>query len=260
MKKDFRDLIELSKRLRDPGGCPWDRKQSLEDLKACILEEAYEVIQAIEQGDIAELKEELGDLLYQVVFASQILHEQGHFGVEDVVADLHDKLVRRHPHVFGDLEAADAAEALRIWQGQKKNEENRKRSIVEIPRGMPALARAQRVGEKASHVGFDWKRREDVLDKLKEEIAELEGAMEAGDMGDDAGVESEWGDVVFTLVNLARFLRMDAEGATHGAVEKFIGRFLKADEKAAEMGKQLQEMSAGEMDELWEDVKGEERG
>jgi len=255
MKKRFNDVVELARRLRGPQGCPWDREQTLDDLKGYVLEEAYEVIEAIERKDIPELKEELGDLLFQVVFASQLLSEEGRFSVDDVIHELHLKLVRRHPHVFGEETAENAAEALRIWQGQKKKETSRKRSIVEIPRSMPALARAQRVGEKASHVGFDWERKEDVMGKLKEEVAELEREMENGNR---AGVEREWGDVALTLASLARFLGLDAESAAHSGVERFVTRFIKAEGRAEKRGKDMHEMSLAEMDELWEEAKKEE--
>jgi len=259
MKKTFKDLIELSARLMGPGGCPWDKEQTLDNLKGYILEEAYEVIVAIENRDLLELREELGDLLYQVVFAAQILADQGHFGAEDVVDDLHRKLVRRHPHVFGDKVAKDSAEALRIWQGQKKEEKNRKRSIVEIPRSMPALARAQRVGDKASHVGFDWNNSSQVLEKVKEELAELEAALEADrERGDESVVEAELGDLFFSTVNLARFLKLDAETAAHKATEGFIKRFVRVEDKAAEKGLHLSEMTLEQMDELWDEVKREE--
>jgi MazG family protein len=250
MKKSFSDVVELSRQLRGQGGCPWDRAQTLDNLKGYIIEEAYEVIEAIEKRDTEELKEEFGDLLYQVVFGSQIMSEQGVFDIDDVIEGLYYKLVRRHPHVFGEETARNAAEALRIWHGQKTRE--KARSIVDIPRSMPALARAQRVGDKASHVGFDWKSREDVLDKLKEEVGELERAIEAGREED---VEKEWGDVALSLVNLARFLGLDAESAAHRAVEGFIGRFIKVEGMARERGKDIHTLSIEEMDEMWEEVK-----
>ncbi|MEM4409277.1 MAG: nucleoside triphosphate pyrophosphohydrolase [Candidatus Caldarchaeum sp.] len=255
MKKSFTDVVELSRRLRGPEGCPWDRAQTLDNLKGYIIEEAYEVIEAIEKKEAEELKEEFGDLLYQVVFGSQIMSEQGVFDIDDVIEGLYYKLVRRHPHVFGEETARNAAEALRIWHGQKNRE--KARSIVDIPRSMPALARAQRVGDKASHVGFDWKSKEDVLGKLKEEVEELERAIKTGSAKD---VEKEWGDVAFSLVNLARFLRLDAESAAHKAVEGFINRFIKVEDMARKRGKDMHALSLEEMDDMWEEVKRAEAG
>ncbi len=157
MKKNFNDLVELSKHLRSPEGCPWDREQSLDSVTPYIIEEAYEVVQAIELKDKDEIIEELGDLFFQVIFASQIASEDGEFDIEEVIDRLHNKLVRRHPHVFGDEKAKDAEEAIKTWHRQKLKEKSRKRRLLEIPRTMPSLLRAHRVGEKASQVGFDWK-------------------------------------------------------------------------------------------------------
>lgn len=254
MKKSFEDVVELSKYLRSSEGCPWDREQNLETLSSFILEEAYEVIEAIETNDVQELKEELGDLLYQVIFVSQICCEEGKFNVEDVVGELYYKLVRRHPHVFGDQKARDAEEAVRRWHGEKMKEQNRKRNLLEIPRSMPALLRAQRVGEKASQVGFDWEKTSDVIEKVKEELEELQKAIEDGKKNP---IEKEWGDLLFSLVNLARFLKLDAEVSAHKAIDGFIERFNRIEEKARERNKTLSELMLREMDELWKEVKRE---
>lgn len=252
MKKSFEDVVELSKYLRSPKGCPWDKEQTLETLRSFILEEAYEVIGAIDANDIQELKEELGDLLYQVIFASQICGEEGKFDVEDVVRELYYKLVRRHPHVFGEEKAKDAEEAVKRWHGEKMKEKTRRRSLLEIPRFMPALLRAQRVGEKASQVGFDWEKTSDVIEKVKEELEELQKAIEDGGKN---SIEKEWGDLVFSLVNLGRFLKLDAEVSAHKAIDGFIDRFNRIEEKAKERNKTLSELTLREMDELWEGVK-----
>ncbi|MGE5443853.1 MAG: nucleoside triphosphate pyrophosphohydrolase [Ignavibacteriales bacterium] len=254
MKKSFEDVVELSKYLRSSEGCPWDREQTLETLRSFILEEAYEVIGAIDANDIQELKEELGDLLYQVIFASQICGEEGKFDVEDVVRELYYKLVRRHPHVFGEEKAKDAEEAVKRWHGEKMKEKTRRRSLLEIPRFMPALLRAQRVGEKASQVGFDWEKTSDVIEKVKEELEELQKAIEDGGKN---SIEKEWGDLVFSLVNLGRFLKLDAEVSAHKAIDGFIDRFNRIEEKAKERNKTLSELTLREMDELWEEVKRE---
>lgn len=251
-KKTFGDVVSLAKRLRAPGGCPWDREQTLESLRAYVLEEAYEVIQAIELGDTDELVEELGDFLFQVVFISQIASEEGKFDIGDVTQRLHDKLVRRHPHVFGEKKAKDAADAIRTWNAEKLKEKKGKTSLEEIPRAMPSLMRAQRVGEKAARVGFDWNDASSVLAKVKEELLELEREMEACE---EDRYREEWGDLVFSMVSLARHLDIDAETASHGAVSKFIERFSRLEEKAQAEEKEIKVLSMEQMDEIWEEVK-----
>jgi MazG family protein len=254
MKKSFEELVNLSIYLRSPEGCHWDREQTLDTLKSYIIEEAYEVIQAIESRDSNELVEELGDLLYEVLFASRIAEESGGFGIYDVIDRLHNKLVRRHPHVFGEEKAANAEEAVKRWHSQKLKEKSRKRRLLHIPRTMPSLLRAQRVGEKASQVGFDWSGAGEVIAKVREELSELEEEMKKGDA---TAIEKEWGDLVFSLVNLGRHLKIDAEGAAHKAIDSFIERFGKIEDKAEARGKELSELSLAEMDELWEEVKRE---
>jgi len=251
-KKTFEDIVSLSRRLRAPGGCPWDRKQTLESLRAYVLEEAYEVIQAIETGNTDELIEELGDFLFQVVFISQIASEESKFDIQDVTQRLHDKLVRRHPHVFGEKKAKDAEDALRTWNTEKLKEKKGKISLEEIPRAMPSLMRAQRVGDKAARVGFDWSDAFSVLSKVKEELAELEREMETGDKNRS---REEWGDLVFSIAHLARHLDIDAETASHGAVEKFIKRFSLLEEKARAEKKDIKTLSVEWMEEIWEEVK-----
>ncbi len=251
-EKSFDDIVSLARRLRAPGGCPWDREQTLESLRAYVLEEAYEVIQAIELGDTDGLIEELGDFLFQTVFISQIASEEGKFDIGDVTQRLHDKLVRRHPHVFGEKKAKDAADALRTWNAEKLKEKKGKPDLEEIPRAMPSLMRAQRVGEKAARVGFDWSDVSSVLAKVKEELLELEREMEAGEKNRS---REEWGDLVFSVVSLARHLDIDAETASHGAIEKFIERFSRFEEKARTGEKEINALSMEQMDEIWEEVK-----
>jgi len=255
MKKSFDDLVELARYLRSPEGCPWDREQSLDTVTPYIIEEAFETVQAIELKDKDEIIEELGDLFFQVIFASQIASEDGEFDVYEVINRLHNKLVRRHPHVFGDEKAKDAEEAIKTWHKQKLKEKSRKRRLLEIPRTMPSLLRAHRVGEKASQVGFDWKSAEEVLPKVKEELSELEIEIQNNNK---PGIEKEWGDLVFSLVNLGRHLKIDSEKTTHKAIDGFIERFSKIEDKAEQLGKQLSELSLQEMDELWDEVKAEE--
>ncbi len=251
-EKTFQDLVELCEHLRGRDGCPWDKDQKLESLKAFIIEEAYEVVEAIESGDMDELEEELGDLLYQIVFASQICREEGRFDMDGVVTRLYDKLVRRHPHVFGEEKAKNAEEALKRWHGEKLKEGPSKAKLLEIPRSMPSLLRAQRVGEKASHVGFDWDNAKDVIEKVKEELNELEIELEGGSK---ESMEKEWGDLIFSLVNLARQMNIDAESVSHRSIDNFISRFRSLEAMAKEMNKDLSELSLHEMDKLWEKVK-----
>lgn len=251
-EKTFDDIISLSRRLRAPGGCPWDRAQTLESLRPYVLEEAYEVIQAIEGGNDAELIEELGDFLFQVVFISQIAHEEERFDTGDVIRELHDKLVRRHPHVFGEKKARNPEEALKTWNSIKLKEKTKPPPLDEIPRAMPSLLRAQRVGEKASRRGFDWPGAWEVVRKIREELAELESALKCED-SEEAG--REWGDLVFTAANLARHLGIDAETAAHSAVEKFLKRFSLLEQNLEARGKSIPDLSAEEIDALWEEVK-----
>ncbi len=254
MPKTFSDIVELSRYLRSPDGCPWDKKQTLLTLRQYILEEAYEVIQAIESEDNDEIVEELGDFLFQVVFASQIASEDGRFTVDEVIENLHSKLVRRHPHVFGDKKAKDADDAVKSWQNEKLKEKSGKKRLLDIPRSMPSLLRAQRVGEKASQVGFDWDDIQGVFNKVKEELSELEVELKSGNKIES---EKELGDLLFSLVNLARHMGVDAETASHSATEKFMKRFNKLEDKALQLGKNLTEMSPDEMEKIWEDIKKE---
>jgi tetrapyrrole methylase family protein/MazG family protein len=254
MRKSFDDLVGLSKHLRSPDGCPWDREQTLNTLRSFILEEAYEVIQAIEMNDAEELKEELGDLLCQIIFASQICNEEGKFTVEDVLNQLYYKLIRRHPHVFGEEKAEDAEEAVKRWHGEKMKEKTGKRNPLQVSRSLPALFRAQRVGEKASQFGFDWEKTQDVIEKVKEELWELQESIKNKEQ---KSIEKEWGDLIFSLVNLGRFLKIDAEASTHDAIDVFIERFNRMEEKAKERDKTLSELTLKEMDELWEEIKRE---
>ncbi|GJM17427.1 MAG: nucleoside triphosphate pyrophosphohydrolase [Thermodesulfobacteriota bacterium] len=255
MKKSFDDLVELASYLRSPEGCPWDREQSLDSVTPYIIEEAYEVVQAIELKDKDEIIEELGDLFFQVIFASQMASEDREFDINEVIDRLHNKLVRRHPHVFGDEKAKNAEEAIKTWHRQKLKEKSRKRRLLEIPRTMPSLLRAHRVGEKASQVGFDWKSAEEVLPKVKEELSELEAEIKNNNK---PGIEKEFGDLIFSLVNLGRHLKLDLEKTAHRGIDGFINRFSKVEDKAEELGKELSGLTIEEMDELWDLVKSEE--
>ncbi len=229
-------LVNVMRRLLAPGGCPWDREQTLETLRKYVLEEACEVIDAIDSKDRACLREELGDLLLQIVFQSELARREGAFAIDDVVEGIVEKLVNRHPHVFGPMDsAANAGEALQNWE-KLKAEEKARRGIVGgilsgVPRSMPSLTRAQRIGEKVARVGFDWPDTQGSRSKVTEEMGELDRAVAAGDAG---GIEEELGDVLFALVNLSRHLGVDAEGALRRSSDKFTARFAHVEARVRE--------------------------
>lgn len=253
-------LVGLMRRLLAPDGCPWDREQSFETLRKYTLEEACEVIDAIDSGDRKALREELGDLLLQVVFQAELARREGSFAIDDVVAGIVDKLVHRHPHVFGHLSAADADEVLRNWEKLKAKEKGQRGLLAGVPRSMPALTRAQRIGEKVSRVGFDWADARGSRAKVTEEVAELDAAVAAGDK---RAIEEEMGDVLFALVNLSRHLQLDAEGALRGTIDKFTRRFAHVEGRVREEHGGWGEAGGGEqhlplevLDRYWEEAKG----
>jgi tetrapyrrole methylase family protein/MazG family protein len=248
------DLVEIMARLRS--SCPWDREQTHRTLVPYLIEETYEVVEAIEQDDRSALCEELGDLLLQIVFHAQIGSETGKFTVADVIDALSNKMVRRHPHVFGDAVIEDVDAQWRSWEKLKAQEatgRKRKSRLDGIPKQLGALQRGQRMQEKAARVGFDWPAVRGILDKLQEELTELSEAERAKQ--DDAHVREELGDVFFTLVNLARAMGIDAETAMREANEKFYKRFSFMEERAAQDGKSLSDMTIDELEELWELAK-----
>lgn len=241
--------------LRSDTGCPWDREQSLETLKPFLVEEAYEVIDAIDSGDPKALEEELGDLLLQVVFQSQICREEGRFTFDDVAERISEKLVRRHPHVFGDVDVADADEVLRNWEEIKKSEkgEEQLRSVLHgIPRHLPALFRAQQVQARAARQGFDWDHVDHAFAKVDEELRELHDAIATKD---EAHVKEELGDILFAVVNVSRFLEHSAEEALTTTIHKFMRRFQEIEERVVADGKSLTDCTLEELDTIWEDVK-----
>ena len=257
-KRSFDDLVKLMTTLRGPNGCPWDRKQTLADLKPFVIEEAYEVVDAIDRDDRGALMEEVGDLLLEAVFVAEITREEGTFDIYDSVTSIHDKLVRRHPHVFGEVKAGDAEEVLVNWE-KLKNEERKaenKSVLAGVPQSMPALLKASRLTEKASRVGFDWRRTEDVFDKLDEEMGELR---EAVDAGDQAKVHEELGDLLFTIANIARKLNVNAEEALQSTNRKFTRRFESMESAVRERGQNLDQLALEEMDTLWDAAKAAER-
>jgi tetrapyrrole methylase family protein/MazG family protein len=256
----FERLVQIMATLRAPGGCPWDREQTRESLKAFLIEEAYEVLEALNQGGGERLQEELGDLLLQVVFHAQVAAELGEFTMREVLASVTDKLIRRHPHVFGETRAETAAEVLANWERLKQAERGgvtQASALSGVPKALPALLRAQRLQDKAARVGFDWAETSQVLQKVEEELAELKGATGQG----SEAVEAELGDLLFSLVNLARFLNLNAEEALRKCIERFTRRFRHIETAIAERGRSLSESSLEEMDALWHEAKvGEDPG
>ena len=253
-------LLGIMARLRGPGGCPWDREQTLRTLRPYVLEETYEVLEAIDGGDVREHCEELGDLLLQIVFQAQLAQEVGSFDFADVATAISEKLVSRHPHVFGNTEVKDAEGVLKQWAALKREEKRRKgggESVLEgVPREMPALARADRLTEKASRIGFDWPDPGGAREKLAEEIRELDEAI-AG--GDPAALEHEIGDALFALANLSRKLGIPPEEALRGAVSRFVSRFGHIERELARRGVPHGEASLEEMEALWNEAKALER-
>jgi MazG family protein len=249
-------LLGIMERLRAPGGCPWDREQTLASLRPFVLEETYEVLEAIDGGDVSSHREELGDLLLQIVFQAELRREAGAFEFADVADAISDKLVSRHPHVFGDATVRDAEAVLKQWAALKRAEKARKgggQSALEgVPREMPALARADRLTEKASRVGFDWPDAAGARAKVAEELGELDEAMASGDR--DA-IEHELGDALFALANLARKLGLAPEEALRATVARFIARFTHVEEELARRGVPPGEASLVQMDALWDEAK-----
>jgi tetrapyrrole methylase family protein/MazG family protein len=257
----YERLLEIMSRLRGPGGCPWDREQTRVSLKPFLIEEAYEVLEAIESNDPAALEEELGDLLLQVVFHAQVAAERGEFDMSSLLRRLVDKLVSRHPHVFGNAAVESAGEALAQWEAIKQREAvdagGRRSVIAGVPRALPSLLRAQRITSKAARVNFDWPDARAAWTKVEEECRE---ASEALARGDHTQLQEELGDVLFSLVNVARLSSIDAEEALHGAIEKFRRRFTEMEERLHAGGTSIGAVSQAELERSWEAVKAQERG
>lgn len=256
----FNKLVEVMKRLHEPGGCPWDREQTHESLKPYLIEETYEVLEAIDAGSDEHLAEELGDLLLQVVFHAEIASREGQFTIEDVVTGIIDKLVRRHPHVFSDATVEGSAQVIKNWE-EIKRKEKRDRvngSVLDgLPKSLPALIKARRIQEKVSRVGFDWEHTEDVMLKVEEELGELK---EASRNRDREAIEEELGDLLFAVANLARFVSLCPEDALHKTIDKFQRRFKYIERELPKRGLKLGEATLEEMDRLWDEVKKQESG
>lgn len=253
--KSFDDLVEIMEGLRGEKGCPWDKKQTRESLRPYLLEETYEVLDAIEKDDLELIVEELGDLLLQVVFHSQIAGEDGEFDINDVITNIANKLFIRHPHVFGDVEATSESGALKSWEASKRKNkgiEMYTKTLEDIPEILPALMRAYKVQQKAALAGFDWDKAEEAFLKVYEEAEEVK---EVYKTGEKAIIEGEIGDLLFSVVNVSRFLKIQPELALKATTEKFIKRFRYIEETALQSGKKLDKMSLQEMDKLWNEAK-----
>jgi MazG family protein len=256
----FARLVAIMARLRSPEGCPWDREQTLETIKPYLLEETYEVLDAIDAHDWDGLADELGDLLLQVVFFSQMAHEAGYFDVTDAIEAINSKLIRRHPHVFGEGEAKTAADVVRKWDEIKATEKPRPKGLLSgVPRSLPALMEARQIAGRAAAAGFDWNNVDQVLEKLHEELAELEGARQALSQerpGSQEALQDEIGDLLFVIVNIARFLKVDPE--LRGTNAKFRRRFAHVEQGLEAQGKSPKEATIEEMEALWQEAKRHE--
>ncbi|MBN1961894.1 MAG: nucleoside triphosphate pyrophosphohydrolase [Deltaproteobacteria bacterium] len=249
----FTKLCRIMARLRAPGGCPWDREQTPTSLKPYIIEEAYETIDAIDSGNTASWCEELGDLLLQVVFQAELAQEDAKFDIAAVVDGIADKLLRRHPHVFGDNKAKDADGALQRWEAVKAKERPKDKGVLAgVPRNLPALLRATRTGEKAGAAGFDWSNASEVATKVNEEWAELQQALT---LNDKNAVTDEFGDLLFTMVNLSRRLGVDAETALQQATNKFQSRFEHMEQELRQQGRSPRDAKLEELEKLWQQAK-----
>ncbi len=259
----FEDLVAIMDRLRDPGGCPWDREQTYGSLRGYLLEECYEVVDALDREEPGSLREELGDLLFQIVFLARLAAEEGAFTASDVVRGIGEKMLRRHPHVFGDARAETTGEVLRRWEEIKREEKQEAeesgggRSVLSgVPLALPALLKAQRLSTKAARVGFDWPDDRGVLDKIDEEAGELRRAVERGD---PEPIREELGDLLFAAANLGRRLGIDPEEALDRANRKFAARFHEVEAELERRGVPVHEAGLARMDRIWEDVKRRSR-
>ena len=260
-ESSFTELVEVMARLRAPNGCPWDREQTHATLKPYLLEETYEALEAIDIGDDDELCKELGDVLLQVVFHAQIAAEENRFGIEEVARAIVDKLIRRHPHVFADVEVDGSEQVLQNWEQIKKQERQElgdaTPSLLDgIPKQLPALMRAQRMQARVSRQGFDWDQIAGPLDKVEEEFAELRQAWASGET---PAIEDEFGDLLFALVNTGRFLNVDSEQALRQSTDKFERRFRALEEAVRTSGREISALSLQELDAIWDEIKAREK-
>jgi len=250
--KNFIELLKIVEKLRGPDGCPWDKEQTHESLLPYLLEETYEVIESIEELKLDNLKEELGDVLLHVVLQTQIASENSKFNMDDVLNTLNTKLIKRHPHVFGKKRADAAFEAKQNWEAVKHKEKNRKSRLDGVPNILPALIRAQRLQEKAAYTGFDWDNMDDVWEKIYEELDELKVAQEKGDLNN---IKEEIGDILFSVVNLARKLNVPAEDMLRATNKKFVNRFQNIEKVIEAKGQTMEEVTLQEMEKIWDESK-----
>ena len=251
------DLVALMATLRGENGCPWDKKQTKATIKPYIIEETYEVAEAVDEDDPKLLKEELGDLLFEIVFYAQMMSEEDGIDIYDIIAGIHAKMIRRHPHIFGDVSVSGADEVVVNWeqikQEEKKDERN---SVLEgVPKNLPSLLRAHRVQSKASSVGFQWENFQQIIEKLDEEFYELRHTYKSGNAEE---IEEEFGDMLFVMVSVARFLKINPDNAVQRAIKKFTTRFQHIEQHVKAADKQWSDMSVNEMEQLWEDAKSDE--
>ena len=246
----FETLVEIIARLRGPGGCPWDREQTHASLREALLEECYEVLEALDEKSSRKLSEELGDLLMQIVFHAQLAAESGEFQLSDVIQKINSKLIQRHPHVFGSVRVKDSGEALVNWEALKKKEKGGNASLLDnVPKKLPALSYSQEIQGRAARTGFDWENIEGIIDKLAEEVDELKRAERQQEK------EHEFGDLLFTLVNIARWLEIDPESALRETNRRFYKRFTSMEAACRRRGVNLADLSFEEQNELWEEAK-----
>ncbi|MHB8829332.1 MAG: nucleoside triphosphate pyrophosphohydrolase [Syntrophales bacterium] len=255
-EEKFRELLALIARLRSPGGCPWDQSRRQEDIARYLLEESYEVVEAIEGGSPPALMEELGDLLFQILFLARMAEEAKEFDIADVLKAITEKMIRRHPHVFGNTKVKNVEEVRNNWERIKKEVEHKgagdARLFNDIPRSLPTLAKTQQITARASSVGFDWENTVEVLKKVEEELGEFRAALEKGDQ---EAMHDEAGDLLLTLVNLCRFVKVDAEAALRSSLGKLTRRFAHIEQALALQGKTPADSSLAEMDRLWNEAK-----
>ena len=249
IETSFLKLVSIMDELRQK--CPWDRKQTIETLRPLTIEETYELTDAISDGDWKGIKEELGDMLLHIIFYAKIGAEENKFTLQEVMEGISEKLIRRHPHIYGDVKVNDEEDVKNNWE-QIKMQEGKKSVLSGVPRSLPAVVKATRIQEKAKQVGFEWKNKEDVWKKVEEEIGELHEAIAKNDK---PHIEEEFGDVLFSLINYARFLQIDAEGILEKTNKKFISRFTQMEEEALKQGNKLDKMTLAEMDGLWNEIK-----
>lgn len=251
----FYELVNVMNKLRDKDGCPWDREQTRDSIKPYLIEEAYELLEAIDEKNPDKIKEELGDLLFQIIFHAKLAEEQNEFDIFDVCRHIKEKMIRRHPHVFGDIEVSCSKEVLEQWEDIKRKEpknSGRKSALDGIPEKLPSLLRAHRFQEKAARVGFDWEKLEDVFGKVEEELTELKQTFSKKNKVE---MEHELGDVLFSLVNIARFIKVNPEESMRKAIGRFTERFKYIEEETAKKGLDLKNLSLQEMDKYWNEAK-----